>query len=255
MNKRTTSQQNSHNNKKIRLNKFLADCGIASRRKAEKLIQEGKIKVNGEVVSDLAIKVNEDDRVEYCGRPLKKQEQVYIMLNKPKDFLTTTNDPKNRNKVTDLIKDKKLPKLFPIGRLDRNTSGILILTNNGELANKLMHPSRNVEKMYKVTLDKPFPKKNLETLLKGIYVKNHFIKPNSIMYQSPQEKNKLVLSIHTGQYRIVRRMFKTMGYYVKNLDRIYYGGIKKEKLKPGQWRHLTKKEVNILKNQAGINQS
>lgn len=252
MDKRSNKKQNSAHNNTTRLNKYLSECGVASRRKADELIKEGKVKVNKSLVTELGAKVSDADVVEYCGKKVEKLPLVYILMNKPKDYLTTTEDPNNRKKVMDLLDKSKIPNVFPIGRLDRNTSGLLLLTNDGDLANNLMHPSRNIEKMYKVTLDKPFPKKSIETLVNGVMVDDDFIKPDNVMYQNPGEKNKLIVSIHSGQYQIVRRMFKSLGYYVKNLDRVYYGGIKKEQLKPGEWRHLSRKELNILKNKAGI---
>lgn len=252
MAKHSGNKQNSRQNEKIRLNKYLAECGIASRRKADELIQAGKVKVNKATITELGVQVGDDDLVEYCGKKVDRNTTVYLMMNKPKDYLTTTDDPHNRKKVMDLLKSRKLPLVYPVGRLDRNTSGLLIFTNDGELANKLMHPSRKIEKMYKVTLDKPLPRKEMEKMVQGVQVDEDFIVPDSIMYQDPAQKTKVLVSIHTGQYRIVRRMFKTLGYDVKNLDRIYFAGIKKERLKPGEWRHLSKKEVNMLKNKAGI---
>ncbi len=252
MNKRASKKQNSGPNKTVRLNKYLSECGVASRRKADEIIKAGKVKVNKILVTELGTKVSDEDIVEYCGKKVEKQKHIYIIMNKPKDYLTTTQDPDNRKKVLDLLGKANLPNVFPIGRLDRNTSGLLILTNDGDLANHLMHPSRKIEKMYKVTLDRAFPKKSMETLVKGVKVENDFIKPDNAIYQNPNQKNKLIITIHSGQYHIVRRMFKSLGYHVKNLDRIYYGGVKKEKLKPGEWRHLTRKELNILKNKAGL---
>lgn len=236
----------------IRLNRYLAECGIASRRKAEALIQAGKIKVNGKTVTALSTRVTASDTVKYNGQTLKQEASVYLMLNKPKDTLTTKKDHQGRKKVFDLLTDTRLPEVFAVGRLDRNTSGILILTNDGELANRLMHPKRAVEKGYQITLDQPVPASRLEAMAQPQYVDDDYLIPESLAFADFKDRKRLILSIHSGQNRIVRRMLTKWGYRVKNLDRISYAGLGKNSLKPAQWRHLKKREVNMLKNKAGL---
>lgn len=244
-------QQNSCNKGK-RLNKFLADSGLTSRRKAENLIKKGAVKVNSKITTDLATIVNPDDIVIYNGKRINQKPPVYILLNKPKNCLTTTYDPQNRKIVMDLIDQdtqNQNGKIFPVGRLDRNTSGALLITNDGYLANELMHPKKNVEKVYAVKLDQKLLLKDFNQIKEGIKVDKDFIKADRISYPNPSEKSQLYLTIHSGQNRIVRRMFKKLGYHVENLDRIVYAGLTKEKLKPGHWRYLSKKEIEFLENQ------
>lgn len=236
----------------IRLNRYIAACGIASRRKAEYLIKSGKIKVNGNTVTDLSIRVTPNDSVKYKGQKIQPEPFVYLMMNKPKNVLTTKADEKNRQTVFDWLTGSSLPEVFSVGRLDRNTSGVLILTNDGDLANRLMHPSQQVEKVYQATVDKPISKSTLEQMAKPQYVDNDYLKPHSLILPEPSDKKRAVLTIHTGQNRIVRRMFTKWGFRVKNLDRLSYAGLRKNHLKPGQWRYLKKREINILKNKAGL---
>lgn len=242
-------QPSSHG---IRLNRYLAECGVASRRKAETLIESGKIKVNGKTVTDLSTRITSRDTVKYNGQTLKREASVYLMLNKPKDTLTTKKDHKDRKKVFDLLTDTHLPEVFAVGRLDRNTSGILILTNDGDLANRLMHPSRAIEKVYQITVDHPVSASKLEAMAQPQYVEDDYLIPQSLAFADFKDRKRLILSIHSGQNRIVRRMLTKWGYHVKNLDRISYAGLGKNSLKPGQWRHLKKREVNMLKNKAGL---
>lgn len=236
----------------IRLNRYLSICGIASRRKAETLIQSGKIKVNGKTVTDLSTRVHGTDSVFYNGQPVSPEPFTYLMLNKPKNTLTTKKDPSNRPTIYNCLNDNRLPHIFPVGRLDRNTSGVLLLTNDGQLANNLLHPSKKIEKVYHITADKHLPQSVLEQMAVPHYIDNDYLAPNSLVYPNPSDKKRVILSIFSGQNRIVRRMFKKWGFDVKNLDRLSFAGLKKNHLKPGEWRHLKKREVNIIRNKAGL---
>lgn len=236
----------------IRLNRYLAVCGIASRRKAEQLINKGKIKVNGKIVTDLSTQVQINDRVHYNGQQVNPEPFLYLMLNKPKNTLTTKHDPNNRKTVYNHLQGHNLPQVFPIGRLDRNTSGVLLFTNDGQLANNLMHPKKGIEKVYQVTIDYHLPQSTLEKMAQPQYVDNDFIKLNSLIFPNASDKKRLLLSISSGQNRIVRRLFKKWGFNVKNLDRLSFAGLKKNQLKPGQWRYLKQREVNIIRNKAGL---
>ena len=230
----------------VRLNKYIANAGICSRREADKLIEAGVVKVNGETVTTLGYKVKPTDIVEVEGQKIKNEKKVYILLNKPKDYLTTTKDPKNRKTVMDLIKGAVKERVFPVGRLDRQTTGLLLFTNDGELADKLMHPKSNVPKLYHVTLDRNFSGSDFEKLVKGIELEDGFIKPDALSYVMGK-KNELGIQIHSGKNRIIRRIFEHLGYDVIKLDRVMYAGLTKKNLPRGKWRFLTEKEVNFLK--------
>jgi 23S rRNA pseudouridine2605 synthase len=230
----------------VRLNKYIANAGICSRREADKLIEAGVVKVNGETITTLGYKVKPTDIVEVEGQKIKNEKKVYILLNKPKDYLTTTKDPKNRKTVMELIKGAVKERVFPVGRLDRKTTGLLLLTNDGELADKLMHPKSNVPKLYHVTLDRNFSGSDFEKLVKGIELEDGFIKPDALSYVMGK-KNELGIQIHSGKNRIIRRIFEHLGYDVIKLDRVMYAGLTKKNLPRGKWRFLTEKEVNFLK--------
>ena len=230
----------------MRLNKYIANAGICSRREADKLIEAGVVKVNGETITTLGYKVKPTDIVEVEGQKIKNEKKVYILLNKPKDYLTTTKDPQNRKTVMELIKDAVKERVFPVGRLDRQTTGLLIFTNDGELADKLMHPKSNVPKLYHVTLDRNFSGSDFEKLIKGIELEDGFIKPDALSYVMGK-KNELGIQIHSGKNRIIRRIFEHLGYDVIKLDRVMYAGLTKKNLPRGKWRFLTEKEVNFLK--------
>lgn len=230
----------------VRLNKYIANAGICSRREADKLIEAGVVKVNGETITTLGYKVKPTDIVEVEGQKIKNEKKVYILLNKPKDYLTTTKDPQNRKTVMELIKDAVKERVFPVGRLDRQTTGLLLFTNDGELADKLMHPKSNVPKLYHVTLDKNFSGSDFEKLIKGIELEDGFIKPDALSYVMGK-KNELGIQIHSGKNRIIRRIFEHLGYDVIKLDRVMYAGLTKKNLPRGKWRFLTEKEVNFLK--------
>ena len=230
----------------VRLNKYIANAGICSRREADKLIEAGVVKVNGETITTLGYKVKPTDIVEVEGQKIKNEKKVYILLNKPKDYLTTTKDPQNRKTVMELIKGAVKERVFPVGRLDRQTTGLLLFTNDGELADKLMHPKSNVPKLYHVTLDKNFSGSDFEKLVKGIELEDGFIKPDALSYVMGK-KNELGIQIHSGKNRIIRRIFEHLGYDVIKLDRVMYAGLTKKNLPRGKWRFLTEKEVNFLK--------
>ncbi|MBI5020787.1 MAG: rRNA pseudouridine synthase [Ignavibacteriales bacterium] len=237
---------------KIRINKFLANAGVASRRQADILITEGRVKVNRETIFDLGVKIDpQKDKIFVDDKQIViLDEKVYILLNKPKDSIATARDERGRTTVMDYINAKE--RVFPVGRLDRNTTGVLLFTNDGDFANKLMHPKYEVKKAYKVTIDKPIKLEDVRKLKEGVRLYDGKTKPAEI-YIVPREKNKVVgVIIHEGRNRQIHRMFESLGYEVHKLDRIAYGDISYEGLPRGHWRHLTKTEVRKLKNTAGI---
>jgi 23S rRNA pseudouridine2605 synthase len=231
----------------IRLNKYIANSGICSRREADKLIEEGLIKVNEKVVTELGYKVNRSDIVKYEGRILNREKPVYVLLNKPKDFITTMDDPQDRKTVMSLVGSACKERIYPVGRLDRNTTGLLLLTNDGELADKLTHPSNEVKKIYQVDLDKPLDNKDYQKILDGLELEDGPVKVDEIAIVS-SDKKSLGIEIHQGRNRIVRRIFEHLGYDVVKLDRVMYAGLTKKELSRGQWRYLTEKEVVHLKH-------
>ncbi len=231
----------------IRLNKYISNSGVCSRREADEIISAGRVEVNGETVTTLGHKVQKEDEVKVDGKVISLTQKVYILLNKPKDYITTTNDPLQRKTVMDLIEDVEAERVYPVGRLDRNTTGILVFTNDGELAQKLMHPSGNISKIYSVELSQPIEERHFYKLQKGIKLFDGFMKPDKIALIDPNDKTKLGVQIHSGRNRIVRRMFEALGYEVVKLDRVIYADIDKQGLARGQWRNLTEKEVAKLK--------
>ena len=232
----------------MRLNKYLAHSGVASRRKAAEIIKRGKVTVNGKVVDHPAYEVKPGDVVKYKDKVLKPEKnKVYLLLNKPKDTITSLKDEKGRKTVIDLVKDKIKERIFPVGRLDYKTTGLLLLTNDGDLAKKLSHPRYQVPKVYEVTLDKPLAKKHLEQIKKGVKLEDGMAYVDWIRIMD--DKGMVVnLEIHSGRNRIVRRIFEHFGYKVKKLDRIYYAGLTKKGLKRGSFRPLTEKEIIMLKH-------
>jgi 23S rRNA pseudouridine2605 synthase len=230
----------------IRLNKFIANSGICSRREADVLILNGDIKVNGKVVFELGSKIKPTDKIQYKGKVLKREKFIYILLNKPKDFITTTDDPQNRKTVIDLVKNHIPERVFPVGRLDRNTTGLLILTNDGELSEILAHPSYNIKKVYEAHLDKPVQQDDLDALEKGIVLDDGPVKIDAFEVISP-DATTLGLEIHSGRNRIVRRIFENLGYKVVRLDRVMYSFLTKKDLPRGKWRFLKEFEVVRLK--------
>jgi len=240
------------------LNKFIAHAGICSRREAAELVKEGKIKVNGDFVYEPGYKVHANDKVVFNNKPLHLQKNlVYILLNKPKDYITTAKDTHGRKTVFDLITHATDERVFPVGRLDRNTTGVLLLTNDGDLTQKLTHPSFEVKKVYEVKLDKPLQKKDFENLLSGITLDDGFIVADSVGYADKKDKSVIGIEIHSGRNRIVRRMFEHLGYDVKNLDRVLFANLTKKNVERGKWRFLNEKEIRLLKymNQSFVKKS
>jgi 23S rRNA pseudouridine2605 synthase len=230
------------------LNKYLAHCGVTSRRDAVPLIAEGKVKVNGTVITEPGFKVSESDEVIFNGKKLfVTKNLVYILLNKPKDYITTTDDPQGRKTVLQLVKAATPERIYPIGRLDRNTSGVLLLTNDGELTQKLSHPSYNITKLYEVKLDKPLTKTDFDKIMQGIKLEDGLIKADSLAYADARDKSVIGIEIHSGRNRIVRRIFEHLGYDVKGLDRVMYANLTKKNVERGKWRYLSEKEVRLLK--------
>jgi 23S rRNA pseudouridine2605 synthase len=230
------------------LNKFVAHAGICSRRDAADLVKSGTVTVNGKQITEPGYKVAPSDEVRVNGKKITSQKNlVYILLNKPKDFITTTEDPQGRKTVMDIVKSATTERVYPIGRLDRNTTGVLLLTNDGELAQKLSHPSYQIKKIYEVKLDKPLTKKDFDTILTGVQLEDGFIAPDVLAYADPRDKSVIGVEIHSGRNRIVRRIFEKLGYDVRNLDRVMYANLTKKNVERGKWRFLQEKEVRLLK--------
>ncbi|MCC8424626.1 pseudouridine synthase [Mucilaginibacter sp. UR6-11] len=233
----------------IRLNRYIANAGICSRRKADELIIAGVVSVNGEVVNELGLKVDPmKDEIRYNGETLKREKNVYVLLNKPKDYITTTDDPQERRTVMQLVEKASRERIYPIGRLDRNTTGLLLMTNDGDLADKLSHPRSNITKLYHVELSKSLAQGDLNKLLFGLELEDGPIKPDSVSYVTGGTKKEVGVQIHSGKNRIVRRMFEHLGYEVVKLDRVVYANLTKKDLPRGRWRFLDEKEVIQLKH-------
>lgn len=231
------------------LNKFIAHSGICGRREAAEIVKEGKVKVNNELVTEPGHKVSATDEVRVNGRKIfLAKNLVYILINKPKDYITTTDDPQKRKTVLDLIGKATTERVYPVGRLDRNTSGVLLLTNDGELAQKLTHPSNEVKKIYAVTLDKPLDKKDFDQILKGVVLEDGPASVDVLAYSDMKDKTQIGVEIHSGRNRIVRRIFENLGYDVKNLDRVTFAGLTKKNVERGKWRFLSEKEIRDLKH-------
>lgn len=230
----------------IRLNRYIANSGICSRREADDLILSGQISVNGKPIVEMGYKVKPSDSVKYGKKALNPERMIYILVNKPKDYITTTDDPEDRKKVTDLIEGACTERVYPVGRLDRNTTGLLLMTNDGELAEKLTHPSGGIRKIYQAELDKPITTEDFELLKRGVELEDGFIKPDDLGIVTP-DAMVVGLEIHSGRNRIVRRMFEHLGYDVKKLDRTTFAGLNKKDLPRGKWRFLSEKEVIRLK--------
>ena len=234
----------------VRLNKYIAASGICSRREADQLITAGLISVNGKSITELGTKVKPDDDVRYNGERMRNEKKVYLLLNKPKDYVTTTDDPNERKTVMQLIRNACSERIYPVGRLDRNTTGVLLFTNDGEMTKRLTHPGYNKKKIYHIFLDKGVTGGDLKKLANGINLEDGFIQPDAISYASSENKKEIGLEIHSGRNRIVRRMFESMGYRVTKLDRVYFAGLTKKNVPRGKWRFLTEKEVGWLKMNA-----
>ena len=234
-------------NEPLRLNKFLANAGICSRREADEFIQAGVVTVNGEVVTELGTKVLRTDEVKFHDQPVVIEKKVYVLLNKPKDYVTTSDDPQQRKTVMDLVKNACPERIYPVGRLDRNTTGVLLLTNDGDLASKLTHPKYLKKKIYHVYLDKNVTAHDLQQITEGIQLEDGEIKADDVQYAHPTDKKQVGIEIHSGKNRIVRRIFEALGYRVQKLDRVQFAGLTKKNLKRGDWRYLTEEEVDRLR--------
>lgn len=231
----------------IRLNKFLANAGVCSRREADEFITAGVVSVNGTVVTELGTKVKRTDEVKFHERPVSIERKVYVLLNKPKDYVTTSDDPQNRKTVMDLVKNVCRERIYPVGRLDRNTTGVLLFTNDGELASKLTHPKFLKKKIYHVTTDKNVTAADMRQIAEGITLEDGEIRADAIDYASPTDKKQIGIEIHSGKNRIVRRIFEALGYRVVKLDRVLFAGLTKKNVRRGDWRFLTEQEVNMLR--------
>lgn len=243
-----TSVQNRSEDELIRLNKFLAHSGVCSRREADKHIQAGMVKVNGEVIKEMGHKVHPSDRIQYDGRTLKREKLVYVLLNKPKGFITSMDDPFERKTVMSLVENAVKERIYPVGRLDRNTTGLLLFTNDGQMAKKLTHPSHQIKKIYHVTLDKDLELEHFEKIMnEGVDLEDGLIKPDAIAYVYEDNKREIGIEIHSGKNRIVRRIFENFDYQVFKLDRVKFGGLTKKDLPRGKWRFLNLPEINMLK--------
>ena len=231
----------------LRLNKFLANAGVCSRREADEFIQAGVVTVNGEVVTELGTKILRTDEVKFHDAPVSLEKKVYVLLNKPKDYVTTSDDPQQRKTVMDLVKDVCPERIYPVGRLDRNTTGVLLLTNDGDLASKLTHPKFLKKKVYHVHLDKNITAHDLQQIRDGITLDDGEIKADAVDYADGRDKSQVGIEIHSGKNRIVRRIFESLGYRVTKLDRVQFAGLTKKNLRRGDWRFLTEKEVDMLR--------
>ena len=232
---------------KMRLNRYIAMAGVCSRREADELIKKGLIKVNGNVVTEMGVTVQKDDVVEYEGRTLIAERKVYVLLNKPKDTVTTTDDPEERRTVMDLVAGACEERISPVGRLDRNTTGVILLTNDGEMTEKLMHPKYGVRKIYHVFLDKAVNENDMRRMIEGLTLEDGPIAVDDVRYVDANDKKQVGVQIHSGRNRIVRRVFEHLGYSVEKLDRVYFAGLTKLNLPRGKWRFLTDAEINKLK--------
>ncbi|POY39290.1 pseudouridylate synthase [Solitalea longa] len=245
--KKNEDLNSNTNPDEVRLNRYIANAGVCSRRKADELISLGEISVNGQVVTELGYKVHVSDTVHFNGQLLRREKMMYVLLNKPKDYITTTDDPRERKTVMDLVEKASRERIYPVGRLDRNTTGLLLLTNDGDLAEKLAHPKNQIPKIYHATLNKSFRKEDFEQLEAGIELEDGFIKPDDIAFVEGASKKEVGIQIHSGKNRIVRRIFEQMGYEVEKLDRVVYANLTKKDLPRGRWRHLTKEELLFIK--------
>ena len=240
-------EENYDPNEPVRLNKFLANAGICSRREADDFIQAGVVTVNGEVVTELGTKVLRTDQVSFHDQPVVLEKKVYVLLNKPKDYVTTSDDPQQRKTVMDLVKGACPERIYPVGRLDRNTTGVLLLTNDGDMASKLTHPKFLKKKIYHVYLDKNITAHDLQQIRDGITLEDGEIKADEVEYADAVDKKQVGIEIHSGKNRIVRRIFESLGYRVTKLDRVLFAGLTKKNLRRGDWRYLTEEEVDRLR--------
>ena len=234
-------------NEPVRLNKFLANAGVCSRREADEFIQAGVVTVNGQVITELGTKILRTDEVKFHDQPVTIEKKVYVLLNKPKDYVTTSDDPQQRKTVMDLVKNACPERIYPVGRLDRNTTGVLLLTNDGDLASKLTHPKYLKKKIYHVYLDKNVTAHDLQAIAEGIQLEDGEIKADDVQYADAVDKKQVGIEIHSGKNRIVRRIFESLGYRVVKLDRVQFAGLTKKNLRRGDWRYLTEEEVDRLR--------
>ncbi|HVN56912.1 MAG TPA: pseudouridine synthase [Bacteroidales bacterium] len=231
----------------VRLNKYIAASGVCSRREADELIIKGDITVNGKKVTELGHKISSGDEVRYRNRKLSAEKMIYILMNKPKDYVTTTSDPHAEKTVIDLLGDRCPARVYPVGRLDKNTTGVLLLTNDGDLAARLTHPRYNRRKIYHVFLDRDVAREDLLRLTEGIDLDGEKVAADAVSYADQADRSQVGIEIHSGQNHVVKRMFEKMGYDVRKLDRVYFAGLTKKNLPRGKWRFLTEKEVNMLR--------
>ena len=232
---------------KVRINKFLAQGGTCSRREAEKYITAGAVSVNGKVVTDLSYRVAPSDLVKFNGQTIRGEKKKYVLLNKPKDFITTTSDDRGRKTVMQLIENACTERIYPVGRLDRNTTGLLLFTNDGDLAKKLVHPKHGVRKIYHVTLDKKLAKHHFNAIVNGLTLEDGLVSIDQLSFIDGSPHNQVGIELHVGRNRIVRRIFESLGYEVAHLDRVVFGNLTKKDVKRGSWKHLDKKELELLR--------
>ena len=241
------AKEGSFHNDKVRINKFLAQGGISSRREAEKYIIAGAVNINGKVVTDLSYRVAPSDLVKFNGQIIRGEKKKYVLLNKPKDFITTTSDDRGRKTVMQLVENACEERIYPVGRLDRNTTGLLLFTNDGDLAKKLVHPKHGVRKIYHVTLDKKLAKHHLNEVAEGVVLEDGPALVDSVSYIDGSSHDQVGIELHIGRNRIVRRIFESLGYQVVHLDRVVFGNLTKKDVKRGSWKHLDKKELELLR--------
>lgn len=237
-------------NEPLRLNKYLANSGICSRREADELIRAGDVSVNGKIVTELGVKVSPKDDVRYKGKKITREKKVYILLNKPKDYVTTVKDKYAEKTVIDIVKHACPERVYPVGRLDKNTTGVLLLTNDGEVTKQLTHPSFQKKKIYHVELNKDLTKVDMLKIIEGLQLEEDYIEVDAISYVNEEDKAQVGIEIHSGQNRIIRRIFESLDYRVKKLDRVYFAGLTKKNLPRGKWRFLTPQEISILKRKS-----
>ncbi len=245
--KKISGKAKKTSTEEIRLNKYLANAGIASRREADKLIESGFVKVNGKVITQVGTKVSRKDKVQFKDKPVRSEKPVYILLNKPKGVLTSVSDDRGRKTVLDFFTNKIQERIYPVGRLDKDSTGVLLLTNDGDLTKKLTHPKYNKKKIYHVFIDKNLTKQDADLLISGIEMEDGFMKFDALAFPDPGSKKDVGVEIHSGKNRIIRRMFAQIGYNVIKLDRVYFAGLTKKDLKRGKWRFLSQKEISSLK--------
>lgn len=244
--KKNNKREYKEDDQNIRLNKYLSNSGVCSRREADKYIQAGLVKVNDIIVTELGVKVNQKDIIKFNDSVIKPEKKVYLLLNKPKDYVTTLKDRYAKHTVMELIEGACKQRVYPVGRLDRNTTGLLLFTNDGEMAKKLTHPSGKISKIYHVQLNKAVTKRDMQTLLDGIKLEDGFVKMDEISYTSESDHSTVGVQLHSGKNRIIRRLFESLGYNVRKLDRVYFAGLTKKGLSRGKWRFLTDQEIGFL---------